>query len=473
MTSVSYRPKIAIVGGGLAGMAAAVGLADDALEVHLFESRRKLGGRAASYLDPTIGELIDHCQHVSMGCCTNMTDFCRRTGIEEHFSRDSRINFVAPDGKCCVVQANPVLPAPLHLLPSLWGLRYLRFHERLRIISSVWKLATTGMRANHERSYFFDWLRKERQSKNCVELFWKPILVSALGESLERVSVAAARKVVVDGFLASRDGYVVVVPDQPLSRLFDQYVGEWLTSHGIAVRRETPVTSLRIHDGNVDGVHLADGAAEPFDFVVLALTWRQISNHLTPELTSRLPELASAAKLMPSPITGVHLWLDRPLMDRPHAVLLDRCSQWVFQPKLGASSSEHYYQVVISASHDLENLHRSEIADKVCEELNATWPAEPPAKLLRWRVVIERVAVFSPAPDSIRLRPSQRTRIPNLLLAGDWTATGWPSTMESAVRSGYLAAESVWERLGIRRRLLVSSLPRSWLAQRLLGKAEI
>jgi uncharacterized protein with NAD-binding domain and iron-sulfur cluster len=194
-------------------------------------------------------------------------------------------------------------------------------------------------------------------------------------------------------------------------------------------------------------------------------------------LQARLPQVAAASTIEPAPITGVHLWFDRPITSLRHAVLVGRLSQWLFnrgwsndvaRQEAAAGEPGHYYQVVISASRSLAGRTSESVAQEVCQELAAIWPAAREARLLHSRVVTEPHAVFSTRPDFELLRPAQRTSVPGLLLAGDWTVTGWPATMEGAVRSGRLAAEGVLAQLGRPRPLLSRDLPRAWLSRLLI-----
>ena len=187
--------RVAIIGGGLAGLAAAAALADGPLRVELFEAKRHLGGRAGSFVDPATGARIDHCQHVSMGCCTNLADFCRRTGIDGDFRRDSVLHFFDPHGQRCDIAASRWLPAPLHLAPALARLTYLSVSERWRIMRAMWRLVRTRAADHESAPTMVEWLRHHGQSPRAIELFWDAVLVSALGETLDRVSVPAARKV--------------------------------------------------------------------------------------------------------------------------------------------------------------------------------------------------------------------------------------------------------------------------------------
>jgi squalene-associated FAD-dependent desaturase len=464
-------PAVVVIGGGLAGLAAAVALGSSGCRVDLFEARRWLGGRAASFRDPTTGELVDHCQHVSMGCCTNLADFCRRTGMNAFFRRDRTLHFVGPDGRQYPLQAAAWLPAPLHLMRGFWSLKYLSIRDRVQIARAMWKLMRLRVVDDDRGPTVGQWLDEQGQSANAIERFWGVILVSALGERLDRASLAAARKVLVDGFLAAREAYTIEIPEAPLSTLYGERLQSWFAAHQVAVHLNTPIREVTCDAGPV--VIQADGARLRPDFVVIALPWSKIGDLLPAEIASQWAWLGAIGSLGAAPITGVHLWFDRPLTALPHAVLVGRLSQWIFNRGQRATESAvgHYYQVVISASRELAGRDRGEIVAEVCGELAAIWPAAAAAKLLHARVVTEHAAVFSARPGLDRLRPPQQTSTPGLFLAGDWTATLWPATMESAVRSGYLAAEAILKSVGRPRPFLVADLPRGLLARLLIKTA--
>ena len=191
--ATSAAPRVAIVGGGLAGLAAAVGLAGHGLRVELFEARRQLGGRATSFRDPASGELVDHCQHVSLGCCTNLDDFCHRTGLDHLMERHATLHFFGPDGVRRDLAASRLLPAPLHLLPSLWRLKYLSRRERMGVIWGMRALAKAPALDDAAGPTIGQWLREHGQSERTIELFWTPVIVSAterIGRSRRRAASA-------------------------------------------------------------------------------------------------------------------------------------------------------------------------------------------------------------------------------------------------------------------------------------------
>lgn len=454
------------MGGGLAGLAAAAALCERGFHVEIFEARRYLGGRAGSFFDSATGRRIDHCQHVAMGCCTHFLDFCRSTGVDHLFRQDEMLHFFSPEGQRHDMRASWWLPAPLHLAPSLWRLSFLSRPEKIGIARAMWRLARSRNLPETEPAggpTMSDWLRGQGQSPRAIERFWAVVLISALGESLDRASLAAARKVFVDGFLARRNAWHVYVPQAPLGEIYEDGIGRWLRERGAEIHLGRRIKSLQYDGRSIRSFVMDDDSTRRFDAYVLAVPWKQLGSLLTDELRTRVfgdaaDEILSLAG---SPITSLHLWFDRPVSPLPHAVLIDRLTQWVFNhgkagceslrghsetgisPDPSAKRPAAYYQAVISASRGLAGREREDVLGEVLGDLAAIFPEAKHARLLHWRMITHQDAVFSYRPGLDRIRPSQATPLENLFLAGDWTATGWPSTMESAVRSGYLAAEAI------------------------------
>jgi squalene-associated FAD-dependent desaturase len=480
------RPHIVIVGGGLAGLATASALADRGLQITIIESRPRLGGRASSFNDPASGDLIDNCQHVSMACCTNLADFCRRVGIDSMVRRERQLVFLGPDGRISKIRAGPG-PAPFHLAGSFLAARFLGLGDKLRVAFGLACLASgRDFRADEP---FAEWLLRHRQSLRAINLFWAPVLVSALNERLEQMDFGHARKVFLDGFLRNRTGFQPEIPLVPLGELYGTRLVGWLCHHDVAVRLTTGVREIELDgDGAVRGLVLRSGEEISADFVVLAVPFDRVGNLIPDSTRHRLPALASLDGMRASPITGVHLWFDRPVCPYDHVVILGRLIQWVFNHTAiqgravqgpvainGAPACDQgqYVQVVISASYDLLPLDKLAIRDAVLAELAEIWPSSAAATLLRSWVVTEHGATFAVRPGVEALRPAQRTPVDGLFLAGDWTDTGWPATMEGAVRSGYLAAQGIMSVLDQPIRFLRPELKPGLLALWLFGKSDL
>ncbi|QDV11190.1 15-cis-phytoene desaturase [Rosistilla oblonga] len=459
-------PRIAIVGGGLAGMAAALGLSQAGLKVTLIEARSKTGGRAGSFIDPTTGTEIDYCQHVGMGCCTNLLDLLKRTGQLDDWRRYRSLTFIGPAGEVCPFAGSRWLPAPLHLMEAFSGLSYLSQDLRKTIAQGIWKLMRLRPEDQANWPTMQDWLTAAGQSEAAIREFWDVILVSALGEATDRVAVAPARKVLVDGFLSHRDAGDVWVPQLPLSVLFGQRLPDDLTRRGVEIRLSARATGIESHGGRATGVRLSDGSTIAADYLLIATPWHQLQNVLG-DASDAVDDGESIASIPASPITGIHLWCDRPLTDADHLVFVGRTIQWLFRPTFaGDQPGRIYHQIVISGSRDLPP--RQQLLDEVIAELRELLPAAREANVVDSRIVTDPKSVYSVSLATEKRRPAATTRLPNLWLAGDWTATGWPATMESAVISGYRAADQIADNLGRRSGNEQPALAKSWLARLLI-----
>jgi squalene-associated FAD-dependent desaturase len=434
-------PSVLVIGGGLAGLATAAALAPRGYQVTVLESRNRLGGRAGSFTDSTTGQVIDACQHVSMGCCTNFAHFCRTVGIDHLLARQPTLYFMTPDRRVSRFAADR-LPAPFHLARSFARAHYLSIGEKLRL---AYGLAALMREPPDADPPFFDWLMRHRQTPRTIERFWGVVLVSALNESVQRVGLRYARKVFRDAFLTHRRGFEVEVPSVPLARLYGEELQKWFASHGIGIRLNEAAEALDVADRRIAGLRLRSGAVETADWYVSAVPFDRLLALLPEAVTSRQDYFTHLRQLKVSPITSVHLWFDRPITPLPHVVLIESLGQWLFNRGEGRPG-EHYVQVVVSATRPLKGQGGDEIRGRIHDELRELFPDAKSANLLRGRVVTEHAATFSAVPGVDRWRPSQESPIANLFVAGDWTATGWPATMEGAVRSGYLAAEAILRR---------------------------
>lgn len=452
-------PTVAIIGGGLAGLAAGCALSDSGFRVTLFEKRPYLGGRASSYEHPGTGEVVDNCQHILLGCCTNLIKFYKSIGVEDKIRWYDALTFIEPGGRQSVIKPS-FLPAPLHAGPSFLGASFLSLKDKLSIGRALLALIPKTPPENGEP--FSSWLKRHGQTQRAIERFWQPILVSALNEQLDRISIPYAAQVMRESFLRSPGAGRFGVPVMPLTELYSR-AGDRIKSHHGEVQLRTNVESFSLQENGVS-VRVA-GKDIDFDFAVLAVPFDALAKILPAETAEE--EKKKLEKFEFSPITGIHLWFDRKITNLEHAVLLDRTIQWMFQK---SEFQEHrqngeqgsYLELVVSASTTLVEKSRQEIIDLAVAELGEFFPEVRNAHLVKATVIKEVKASFSPLPRVDEYRPSQATDWPRIFLAGDWTATGWPATMEGAVRSGFQAAESVAQAIGRRNtKFLVPDLPAS------------
>jgi len=455
-----------VIGGGLAGLSSAVALAEAGFRVSLLEKRPHLGGRAASYVLPG-GETVDNCQHVTLGCCTNLEDFYRRVGAANQIRFFDRLLFAAPDGRRGAI-ASVALPPPLHMAPSFVFFPLLGWADKRAIAQALLAIARSGGRpadlsANGagENVTMLAWLQKHRQTDRAIRRFWEVILVSALDEELDRIDARYGIDVFWKAFLSTRGGYRVGIPRVPLGELYEG-CRKALAGQGGEVQLRAGVRGFLVVDGRVEGVEREDGSVETAGYYLAAVPQDVLPELLPAEVVEREPVFLNLRNLRTSPITGVHLWFDRTVMSEPFLTVLDSTTQWVFNKTQlyggDAKDGGQYLQLVISASYSLASRSRQEIIALCLEELREVLPATREAALVKGTVVKEMSATFSPAPGSDRWRPAQKSPLSGLFLAGDWTLTGWPSTMEGAVRSGYLAAEAILSDAGMPRKLLQADL---------------
>lgn len=488
------QSRVVIVGGGIAGLSTAMALSSQQpaagnppnWDVVLIESRSTPGGRAGSFTDSISGETLDYCQHVAMGCCTNLLSLLRDAELIDRFTRYDELHFYHPSTGISPFRPSRWLPAPLHLHSALAGLRYLSRKQRTQIRGGLWKLMRTDPSAVAQTDAA-TWLAQHGQDAEVRTRFWDPILISALGDVPQQVSMAAARKVLIDGFAATRGASDVWVPNRTLAEIFGVAMVQRLEARGVHLRSGTIVREILAppSHGSTEraSVRLSDGEIITADHIVVATSWRAASR-LLPTLGSEnvLPAIASwhkeltvtLASIQSSPITGLHLWLDRALTQYPHVVMVGTTAQWLFRDPVRSPTDHvdgHYYQVVISGRHALSDAPKNVLVERVVSELRTAFPDAKDAALLHSRIVTDPAAVYRLSPELDSRRPCSTTPLNWLHLAGDYLQTGWPATMEGAVISGRMAAESIVrqsEKPSSSSQWVLPGLPPGQLARRMI-----
>lgn len=418
----------AVVGGGIAGLAAALHLADAGYRPIVFETRKKLGGRATSFADVRTGETLDNCQHVALGCCVNYLALLRRLGVESLLEWTDELHFVEAGGRVSTIRPGPT-PAPGHFTLSFLRASFLTFGEKAAVARAMAAILRT------ERDHagtFLDWLRARGQPERAIARFWSPVIVSACNVDVDRAAASSALKVFRDGFLARRDASRMAVAGVPLVRLYDPAF-EAVRAAGGEVRLGASVESL-----DARSVVLASGETVRADVVICAAPPERACRLVGEQIRRADDRFERMERIPHSPILGAHLEFDRPITDLPHATLVERPVQWLFSKGRTESGGQRLHAVV-SAADAWVPLEEEEIGRRVLEDVRACFPRAGGASLVRIRAVKEKRATFAPTPEAEALRPGAAGPS-GVILAGDATRTGWPATMEGAARSGAIAA---------------------------------
>ncbi|MEE8386281.1 MAG: hydroxysqualene dehydroxylase HpnE, partial [Dehalococcoidia bacterium] len=444
---MSERSSVLVAGGGLAGLAAACELANRGKRVTLLEKRPFLGGRTFSHIDKRSGLEIDNGQHVFLGCCAEYINFLKRLNVYKkvHLQKRLRVRVIDKVWGESVLEDSG-LPAPLQMRPSLVRFRSLSFGERVRAIWAFSRIRSLNRRKQPELDgmTFGEWLRREHQTPNSIGSLWNLIIQPTLNDDVSQVSADLALMVLQEGFLHGRDGANVGWSKVGLSALLAEAAQRYIEDRGGEVRLGLGLDSIEMENGAVRRV-LAEGGELTADSYVLALPVERLLPVLPLEVRKE-PFFSRVGRIEMSPIVHVHLWYDRPVWGGDFAAFLNTPLQWVFnKSKLWGQQDGggQYLDISLSGAHDFAGMPATEIVDLFTKEVRSLLPAARGANLKRTVVVKQRDATFAPRPGIAALRPSQRTPVENLFLAGDWTDTGWPATMESAVRSGLLAARAV------------------------------
>ncbi len=453
---------VAVIGGGLAGIAAAVRLADAGHRPVLIESRRKLGGRATSFVDPRTGERLDNCQHVVMGCCTNLLDLYRRLGVLERIQWHPATFWANPPHAPDVMRPG-ALPAPAHFTFSFLRMRILSAGEKLRVGLAMGRLIRMGL-AGRERwrgRTFAEFLTQTRQPARAIERFWEPVVVSACNLPCDRVDAPFAMQVFQEGFLGHRFASAMGLSDVPLVDLYDPAEAIVARAGGV-VRLGLSALALAFDGRRVTGVVTDEGLVETAA-VVCAVPFDRLSRLCSDALRRTDRRLRNLDGIGVSPIVGVHLRYPSCVLETPHLVLPGRGTQWLFDKGVDAQGRQHVH-AVISGAEAWMDLSEAEIAARVHADVQWACPAAAGVAPLEVRSVKERRATFAATPGFAARRPGPRADarggVDNLFLAGDWCDTGWPATMEGAVRSGYAAAAAITGQGGLEPDLPISFLAR-------------
>ena len=442
------QQTLGIIGGGLAGIAAAEAAARQGYRVELFERSGVLGGRLASLLEPTQQQWIDTGQHLFLGCCNAVRSLNRQLGLEHFFERADAIPFATLKQRQWTLSASSFLPKRWQLLPSFLAMPLLPLMERLKTGKLLKKLGSEPL----PDITIAEWFKQHHVSQNALDAFWLPLVLSTLSEVPDFISVKALQKVIQDGFLAGREGLSVHLPTAPLRTIYHDATSATLIERGVSLHFFKRLRRLHWDKTNADepptivAAEFSDNSVEEFDRYILAMPAFQLWKVLDASDLACCAEQLGLERFEPGAITTVHLWLDRPVLQpgKRYCALSGGIGQFLSVP----SDVENYCTVVISASHrllpeaEMMTSGCKDLAQRIVEQLRMTFDI-PALQLLYCRTTTSFDAIFSPKPEIFAKRPEAKGLFANGTIAGDWTQTGFPATMEGAIRSGLVAAEKL------------------------------
>jgi len=438
--TILHRNPVIVVGGGLSGLAAAVRLSASGLPVLLLEQRPTLGGRASSFTDATTGDIVDNGQHLLIAGYDRTLAFAGTIGSRHHLKIQPRpvLTFHHPRRGFVEFKLHR-LPSPMHLVWGILTSSLFTPAERLHVL----RAGAAIRRRHHSRNTetasgegqtIAQWLDAYGQPESVREAFWIPLAVSIMNERIESAPAATFLHALQTAFLRHWHDAALVFPDAGLSQIFAEPAEQAIISHGGVVRCNADVRELQLHQGSITGVRLRDGTDLRCQNLILAVPHGRAAE-LFPSGVPRPEGLAADLPLTVSPIVSMHLWFPKTFMDREMVGLIGRTVHWVFRKRTHVS-------LVISAAHGVVDRSQEDLVDVAVRELREVFGegVGPPRHAL---VIREKRATVSFTPLTERLRPGTETGIKNLYLAGDWTDTGLPATIEGAIRSGEAAAEKV------------------------------
>nr|MDQ3011225.1 hydroxysqualene dehydroxylase HpnE [Acidobacteriota bacterium] len=451
LVSPSPRLPVLVLGGGFAGLAAAVDLAERGVRVLLLERRAFLGGRAYSFTDNTTGDTVDNGQHLMMGCYHHTLSFLGKIGSSHKlkFQQNPQVDFLseregAASFKC------PSLPAPLHLLVGLFKLQSIGWRDRINALRVG--LALRSLNSNQERLADItvrEWLNSLGQTQRMQSRFWDLVALATLNETPDRASADMFARVLDQAFMHTRQDSTMVISKVGLSDLYTDDARRFIEARGGDVRLNADVVKIGLEDGRLHGVELRNGERIEASAAISAIPYFALKRMIPADVLERSESLRRCLEFKSAPIVSINLWYARPVMDLEFAGLLDSRIEWVFNKNaIGGSgpSGHQHLALVISAAHEAAKLPKEELIDLAISQMRRFFPLARNQHPVHAFVVREQDATISHTIGTARLRPSHQTEFKGFFLAGDWTGTGLPATIESAVQSGQACVRHVLDK---------------------------
>ncbi len=452
--------EVLIIGGGFAGLAAGVALSKAGRRVHLLEQRRHLGGRAYSFRDSQTGAVVDNGQHILMGCYHATTEFLKEIGTLErvHFQPQLTVWFLDASGRLTTLRC-PNLPAPWHLLAGIFASNGFNLRQKLEVLRLGYALDSARHARNDSGGHTVEeWLERLGQSETLRRNLWDLLCIAALNEDPRIASAVLFERVLRLALFTSPTDSRIGLARAGLSDCYTEAAAAYIVARGGRVETGRSVSEFLISGRGAtagsrtprpeprftcEGLRLGDGEVIQARTVLSTVPSFQLGRLLPPDLLRSEPFFRAATSLRPTPIISINLWFDRAVTDLDFVGLRGTTVQWLFNKGKIFGSHEGYVSLVLSGAH--QHIHRSkgELLAIALQELGDLLPVTRQARLGHSIIIKERFATFSPSVEAEALRPPSTTPVRGLYLAGDWTATGLPATIEGAVKSGYTAAEAI------------------------------
>lgn len=430
--------SVSVIGGGVAGLSAAVFLAKEGFKINLYEASPKLGGRTYSFFDKNFGDFIDNGQHILASWYKNTFEYLKIIGSYDklHFQKQFEVHFVNQKAEKYTLKASK-LPPPLHLLKGLIDFKALKLNDRvaaIRLVNSIKSQKTSEfkLKAENVNSLFAD----TKQTRRLVESFWKPFIIAVFNAQPENTSAFMFSEVIKMGFL-EKDGSNLVLPDVFLSKLIVEPAIDYLKECKCGVFTKRRIAKYNIKDSHVTSIIDEYSTEIESDFYISAVPSFDIAG-----LMNSHTKYIGIGVLSPSPIVNIHLKFGRDITEwikERFYGILESNIQWVFRVK------NDQLCLVISSAGKIADMDKAEIAHLSENELFKCFPGLETNKVIGTRVLKEMRATFLPDKESIRNRPDHKTGLDNFYFAGDWTNTGLPSTIESAVKSARICSNEIIE----------------------------
>ncbi|MCC6543347.1 MAG: FAD-dependent oxidoreductase [Nitrospirae bacterium] len=440
--------SVIIIGGGFAGLSAAAELSSAGYSVTLIEQRRFLGGRAYSFFDKNTGLELDNGQHILMGCYEQTFRFFEKIGASDNlfFQKNLSVDFLDTNGSTYRLDCLP-LPAPFHILSGILRFKAISIAQRFQMLKMAKGLLFGNATDSSHDLTITEWLKQLGQGEKARETLWDIITLATMNEHPDKSSASIFRNIMNKAFFSHRSYSRIVLPAAPLSRIYPEASEDYIRNNGGTIEKGFAVSGLLTNKNSVSGVKLTDGRVFRGDYYISSVPYDSLQRLFAGTVFSGIEfnyvlETIGSLELKPSPIISIHLLLNKPVTGYNFAALLNSPVQWVFNKEdiFGDAAYRGLLSTVISGAHEYIDWPSEKLVEMAVRELKKVMPVISASRLLRSKVIKERQATFSPRPGIDKLRPSQKTAINNLFLAGDWTDTGLPATIEGAVLSGHRCA---------------------------------